>query len=82
MYRGDGAWHDVVSRVSDVLGYGSIEEIPGMVKRLESSADYVELRRKSMEVSRMFTYENFKRNLLDKVEYVLRVKRLASSSRP
>jgi len=82
VYRDGGAWHDVVSRVSDVLGYGSIEEVPGIVKRLESSTDYLELRRKSMEVSRMFTYENFKRNLLDKVEYVLRVKRLASSSKP
>jgi len=55
VYRGGGARHDVVSRFSDVLGYGSIEEVPGIVKRLESSADYVELRRKSMEVSRMFT---------------------------
>ena len=78
VYRDGGAWHDIASRVWDLLGYRSIEEVPILVRRIDSDSElYDWLRKRSIEVSRMFTYEHFKRSLLEKVGYVLKVKRIA-----
>lgn len=80
VYRDGGAWYDIVSRVDDILGYISIYEAPKIIRRIESDRElYGKLRARSIEVSKMFSYENFKRNLLEKIEYVLRVKRIASA---
>ena len=82
VYRDGGAWYDVVSRVWDSLGYRAIEEVPEMIRRIDSDNSlYEKLRRRSMEVSGMFSYGSFKRSLIGKVEYVLKVKRIASSHR-
>jgi len=35
VYRDGGAWYDVVSRVSELLGYSNISEVPGIIRRLE-----------------------------------------------
>ncbi|RLB81449.1 MAG: hypothetical protein DRH17_09125 [Deltaproteobacteria bacterium] len=80
VYRDGGAWYDIVSRVDGLLGYSSINEVPKVIKYIESNGGlYEKLRKRSVEVSKLFTYENFKKNLLEKVEYVLQVKRIAAS---
>jgi Glycosyltransferase len=77
VYRDGGAWHDVVSKVSVILGYQSISEVPKIVRRLGENKDlYSKLRERSIELSKDFNYENFKKNLLEKARYVLRVKKL------
>jgi glycosyltransferase involved in cell wall biosynthesis len=77
VYRDGGVWYDVVSRVSDTLGYTSISEVPRIVKILEGDRDaYVKLREKAISISKLFNYENFKKNLLEKVDYALKIKRL------
>ena len=81
VFRGGGAWYDIVSRVDEILGYSSIYEIPKIIKHVESSRGlYEKLRARSIEVSKMFNYENFKKNLIEKIEYVLRVKRIATAN--
>jgi len=82
VYRDGGAWHDIVSRVWGMLGYEAIEEVPKIIRRIDSDNSlYEKLRRRSIEVSKMFSYENFKQSLIEKVEYVLKVKRIASGYR-
>jgi len=81
VYRDGGAWYDIVSRVDELLGYSNINEVPKVIKYIESNGGlYEKLRKRSVEVSKLFTYENFKKNLLEKVEYVLWVKRIASAN--
>ncbi len=82
VYRDGGAWYDIVSRVWSMLGYESIEEVPKIIRHIDSDNSlYEKLRKRSIEVSKMFSYGNFKKNLLEKVEYVLKVKRIASDYR-
>ncbi|MGC8982731.1 MAG: glycosyltransferase family 4 protein [Desulfurococcaceae archaeon] len=77
VYRDGGGWYDVVSRVSSELGYCDVREVPGIIRRLEADRGlYEELRRRSVEVSKLFGYDNFKKSFLEKVSYVLRVKKL------
>jgi len=78
VYRDGGAWHDVVSRVSDLLGYTSIAEAPSIVRALDGNpALYEELRFRSVEVAKQFTYDKFKEEIARHVNYVLRVKSIA-----
>jgi glycosyltransferase involved in cell wall biosynthesis len=66
VYRDGGAWEDVVSRVSDKLGYSDIYEVPSIIREINGNKKlYEELRERSIEVSDMFTYGNFKKKLLD-----------------
>jgi len=77
VYRDGGAWYDVVSRVSELLGYGNIGEVPGIIRRLEQDkVIYSKLRERGIMLAKSFNYENFKKSLLEKVNYVLRIKRL------
>lgn len=77
VYRDGGAWYDVVSKVSSLLGYSSIEEVPRIIQYIDSNINlYERLRRKSYMISKKFNYENFKLKLLRKVRYVLKVKGL------
>ncbi len=74
-FRDGGAWYDVVSRASDLLGYRRIEEVPRIVRRIDGERGlYERLREGSVSVSRMFSYSNFKESLLKEVNYVLRIK--------
>lgn len=36
VYRDGGAWFDIASRVSDILGYSDVNEVPGIIRRIES----------------------------------------------
>lgn len=75
VYRDGGAWYDVVSRVSGMLGYRTIEEVPNIVRRVDGEHQlYERLRERSAEVSKLFNYGSFKESLLEEVNYVLRVK--------
>ena len=81
VYRDGGAWYDVVSKVSSELGYRRIEEVVGLIKKLDENMElYSKLRERSVEVSKSFNYDNFKKSLLQKVEYVLEVKKIAQAS--
>lgn len=81
VYKDGGAWYDVVSKVSSELGYRRIEEAANIVRRLDEDKElYSKLRERSIEVSKFFNYDNFKKIFLEKVEYVLRVKRIAFTS--
>lgn len=78
VFRGGGAWYDVVSKVSDLLGYRRIEEVPRIVRRIDGERGlYERLRERSASVSRLFSYSNFKGSLLKEVNHVLRIKALA-----
>jgi len=75
VYRDGGVWYDIVSRVSDILGYGDINEVPNIIRNLDSNKDlYITLRSKSIEISKEFNYENFKKNLSKWVNYVLKTR--------
>jgi len=75
--RDGGAWYDAVSKISDMLGYKDIEEAPRIIKTLEDNRDlYIRLREKAVEISKQFNYGNFKKSLLEKVNYVLKIKKL------
>jgi glycosyltransferase involved in cell wall biosynthesis len=77
VYRDGGAWYDAVGKISDMLGYKGIEEIPRVIKTLEDNRDlYIRLRERAVEASKQFNYENFKKKLLEEVNYVLKIKRL------
>jgi len=77
VYRDGGAWYDVVSKISSILGYSDIGEIPVIIKKLEENRElYIKLKERSIEVSGEFNYENFKKKLLEKINYVLKVKHL------
>jgi glycosyltransferase involved in cell wall biosynthesis len=77
VYRDGGVWYDIVSKISNILGYNNIEEVPKIIRVIEVNRElYTELRKKSIEVSKTFNYENFKKNLMEKVKYVLRIKKL------
>jgi glycosyltransferase involved in cell wall biosynthesis len=77
VYRDGGVWYDVVSRVSSILGYENVLDVPRIVKALGGDRDaYIELRDKAVNASKLFNYENFKKKLLEEVNYVLKIKRL------
>jgi alpha-1,2-mannosyltransferase len=81
VYRDGGAWYDVVSRVSELLGYSNIGEVPGIIRRLEQDkVIYSKLRERGIMLAKSFNYENFKKSLLEKVNYVLKVKKLGDTS--
>lgn len=78
VYKDGGVWYDIVSRVSDILGYGDINEVPNIIKNLDNNKDlYIALRSKGIEISKEFNYENFKDNLSKWVDYALKVKKSA-----
>jgi alpha-1,2-mannosyltransferase len=72
VYRDGGAWYDIVSRVSDRLGYSDIHEVPSIIKAIEGDRKlYEKLRKRGLEVSHLFTYGEFKKKLLAHLESVL-----------
>ncbi|MEM1618585.1 MAG: glycosyltransferase [Desulfurococcaceae archaeon] len=61
VYRDGGAWLDVVSDVSMELGYMELDEIPVVVKRIESNTDKLKrLREEVMRKSKQFKREVFR----------------------
>ncbi|MGB9827086.1 MAG: glycosyltransferase [Thermosphaera sp.] len=78
VYKDGGAWYDVVSKVSSMLGYSSISEVPSIIKSIEDDKElYSKLKEKGIENSIIFSYDNFRKSIVDKVNYILRVKKLA-----
>lgn len=76
VYRNGGVWYDVVSKVADALGYNTIDEVVRIIKYLDNDKDtYIKLKEKSVEISKSFSYSNFKNKLLRYVNNVLILKR-------
>jgi len=72
VYKDGGAWYDIVSKVSDILGYKDINEVPNIIRYLDNNKDsYISLKDKSIKISKAFNYENFKKKLLRLLSYVL-----------
>ena len=72
VYRDGGTWHDVVSKVSDKLGYNNIHEVSHIIREIEGNKElYEKLKERSLEVSCLFTYGEFKEKLLAHLESVL-----------
>jgi len=65
VYRDGGAWEDVVSRISDTLGYYDINTVPHIIREIERDKRlYEKLRKRSLKVPGLFTYGKFKEKLL------------------
>ncbi len=78
VYRDGGAWYDIVGRVWGRLGYRVIDEVPGIIRLIDSNRGlYDRLRMKCVSVSRMFSYSVFREAIAGKVREILRVKRIA-----
>lgn len=78
VYRDGGAWYDAVSKISDKLGYTDISEVPRIISNIEKEKELQkELREKSIEVSKQFSYEKFKKSLTEKIYFILKVKKLS-----
>jgi glycosyltransferase involved in cell wall biosynthesis len=79
VYRDGGAWHDAVSKVSEKLGYSNIGDVPKIVRQIEKERQLQEeLRKRSIEVSKTFSYDNFKRSIVEKINYILKIKKMKS----
>jgi len=64
VYRDGGAWTDIVSNISNALGYKDLEEILQIMDTIDKDSSlYEELRQKSKSVAMRFSYERFKQNL-------------------
>jgi glycosyltransferase involved in cell wall biosynthesis len=72
VYRDGGVWYDIVSKVSGSLGYNTIDEVVKIIKGLDNDKDtYIKLKEKSVEISKSFSYSNFKNKLLECINDVL-----------
>lgn len=75
VYRGGGAWHDVVKDVSPILGYNDVSDVARIIGVLERHPGMAgKLRSKAIERSRLFAYERFRREISRIVDYVYEVK--------
>ncbi|MEL9908453.1 MAG: glycosyltransferase [Desulfurococcus sp.] len=64
VYKDGGAWTDIVSHIDPALGYYSVSEISGIVRRIEKNEALVKtIREKGLEVVKSFTFEAFKNKL-------------------
>jgi hypothetical protein len=74
VYKDGGAWYDIVSKITDFLGYTDITEIPNIIKKVEEDKElYIKLKKICIEFSKRFSYENFKKALLSEIEKVIGV---------
>jgi len=79
VYRDGGAWHDAVAKVSEKLGYSNIGDAPKIIRQIEKEKQLQEeLRKRSIEVSKTFSYDNFKRSIVEKINYILKIKKMKS----
>ncbi|MEM1617932.1 MAG: glycosyltransferase, partial [Desulfurococcaceae archaeon] len=77
VYRDGGAWVDVVSNISHELGYTELDEVPAIIRKLESDHSKMtalreEAIKKSLEFRREVFQEKFLR-ILKELEHVHRV---------
>lgn len=72
VYRDGGAWTDIVSPISEELGYSNPEEIPSIIRKLEANEALMEeLRKKAIERSREFSSEAFRRKFSEIISGLL-----------
>ncbi|MEM1695418.1 MAG: glycosyltransferase [Desulfurococcaceae archaeon] len=77
VYRDGGAWVDIVSDVSSELGYMELDEVPAIIRKLESNPDKMTvLREKAIKKSLEFRREVFQEKFLRVLEELERVHRV------
>jgi len=75
VYKDGGAWTDIASNISSVLGYRDLEEASQIMEFIDrDNSLYKELRQRSKSVIMKFSYEKFKQKLYHTVNEVLRYK--------
>lgn len=66
VYRDGGAWTDIVSLISQELGYNKLEDIYSIIRKLEGKYERLdELMFKAVEFSKMFKAEVFREKFID-----------------
>ncbi|MDM7275035.1 MAG: glycosyltransferase [Thermoprotei archaeon] len=71
VYRDGGSWKDVVSQISDELGYTDVADIVRAVKKIEENEGLREtLRFKGLQTVKQFDYNIFKSKLKSIVESI------------
>lgn len=66
VYRDGGAWTDIVSPISENLGYNTLEEIPIIIRKLEEKKEELEeLKIKAVKYSENFKAEVFRERFVD-----------------
>lgn len=66
VYRNGGAWTDIVSPISEKLGYNTLEEVPAIIRKLEEKKEELdELKMKAVKYSENFKAEVFREKLVN-----------------
>jgi len=77
VYRDGGAYYDIVGRVDDRLSYINIANVADIIRSIDSNSTlYMMLSKRSAEVSRIFSYDRFRDNILGIVKRIVEVKQL------
>ncbi|MEM1643391.1 MAG: glycosyltransferase [Desulfurococcaceae archaeon] len=69
VYRDGGAWTDVVSLISQDLGYTELEDVISIIRKLENDSEQVSIMRgKSIEQVEEFKAETFRKKFIEYLE--------------
>lgn len=69
VYRNSGTWIDVVSKISSLLGYNRIDEVPRIIRTLDNNDElYRAIRSKIQLIIRDFSYESFGKKILNVIK--------------
>ena len=72
VYKNSGTWVDVVSKVSNILGYDSIEEVPQIIRRIDEDEQlYYEIRNKIKYIVNNFSIERFSEKILNVINMLI-----------
>ncbi|AFZ70685.1 glycosyltransferase [Caldisphaera lagunensis DSM 15908] len=74
VYKDGGGWYDIVSNIDKNLGYKEINEAANSIKYAYEKYD--SLKQLSINISKKFSREEFKLNILKMVNYALEIKQL------
>lgn len=78
VYRSGGAWFDVVSRVSRVLGYRSTAEAVQVIRMLlKNRGEFKKLSKKAREIALKFDVSVYRRKMIGIVKKIRRIKRIS-----
>jgi len=81
VYRDGGGWLDIASRIHPSLGYTNIREAAHVVRTLlHDDALWLKLSRKSVEITRDLSWDNYKMRLKKSIEETLTQKRILNHS--
>ena len=82
VFKDGGGWIDIASRIDPMLGYTNIDEAAAIVRQLLGNEDlWLRLSRRSVEVAKDFSWDNYKRRLDAAVREAYEMKKSRSSSK-